>query len=153
MNEKIEFFRRSWGFHRGHTTDLLKILSDEELSFKVGDNVGTLGQQFRHLVRVDDQYISAIENRKVENNRKKLDFPIEKSVQKLLEQFETDDERLFSVINQIGDEDIKIDWSYWGEKELTLSEHLEAMVEHEILHHGELIVYFRILNKQFPDRW
>jgi|SRR3989344_3132788 len=153
MNNKIKDFKKLWGFHRGHTLDLLGTLSDEELGFKVGQNMGTLGQQFRHLARVDDQYISAIESHKVGNNRKKLNFLLEESVQKLTEQLKADDIRLFSLLNQFSDEDIRIDWSYWGEKELTLSEHLDAMVEHEILHHGELIVYFRVMGKQFPDSW
>src|SRR3989344_5988331 len=152
--KNLKDFEHSWKFHRGHTIDLLKSCSDEDLNYVVGKNMGTLGQQFRHLTRVDDQYISAIETGRVENNRRKLELPIEKSVVLLLEQLEKDNERLSEVLNSFSGNainDIKIDWSYWHEEGFTLFEHLQAMVEHEILHHGELIVYFRSMDKKFPD--
>ena len=156
MIEDLEKFKKLWKFHRGNTLELLKTLSDEELNFTVGSNMGTLGQQFRHLARVDDQYITAIETKKVENNRKKLEFPIEKSVSKLLEQLMIDDEKLLKILGGIGNEnlkDVRIDWAYWQEDSFSLVEHLEAMLEHEILHHGELVIYFRSMNKKFPDSW
>ena len=156
MTKDLEQFKKLWNFHRGHTLDLLKTLSDEELGFSVGQNMGTLGQQFCHLCRVDDQYISAIETLRVENNRKKLEFPLETSVSKLTEQLEGDGRKLFQIIKDMSEEsveNIKIDWTYWKEKELGLLEHLNNMLEHEILHHGQLIVYFRIMNKKFPESW
>src|SRR3989344_7803352 len=116
MNNKIKDFKKLWNFHRGHTLDLLGTLSDEELGFTVGQNMGTLGQQFRHLCRVDDQYITAIETKKVENNRKKLDFPLEKSASKLTEQLMEDNKRLFEILENLSEQDVenlKIDWTYW----------------------------------------
>jgi uncharacterized damage-inducible protein DinB len=48
------------------------------------------------------------------------------------------------------EEVLKIDW--FGEK-WGLDQHLQALIEHEILHHGQLVVYLRTLDLKFPQSW
>jgi len=45
---------------------------------------------------------------------------------------------------------VKIDW--FGDK-LSLENHINALIQHEILHHGELVVYARTLELVFPKSW
>ena len=41
--------------------EILKMLSEQQLNFTVGKNMGTLGEQFRHMARVRLQYAEALE--------------------------------------------------------------------------------------------
>ena len=52
-----------WTYIQNLPLDVLKNLSDEQLILTVGKNMGTLGEQFRHMCRVRFQYAEAIENK------------------------------------------------------------------------------------------
>lgn len=55
---------------------------------------------------------------------------------------------MIDLVNQ--NKEVKIDW--FCEK-FNMTKHIKALIEHEILHHGELVVYIRTLNLDFPDSW
>ena len=59
------------------------------------------------------------------------------------------DNNLFELADQV-DWLAKIDW--FGAKVQTF-EHLMRLVSHETLHHGQWVVYMRLMNKPFPDSW
>ena len=50
------------------------------------------------------------------------------------------------------DENPKSEIDWFGDK-LSIENHINALIQHEILHHGELIVYVRILELNFPKSW
>lgn len=41
----------------------------------------------------------------------------------------------------------------WGQEKVDVYEHLQRMVNHETLHHGQLIVYRKALDRAFPASW
>jgi hypothetical protein len=55
---------------------VLKTLTDEQLGLTVGKNMGTLGEQFRHMARVQIQYVEAIKNRKIGPTEEKPDINV-----------------------------------------------------------------------------
>ena len=81
MTKEIQKKIEDWKFIQNLAFDVLKILSDEQLGLTVGKNMGTLGEQFRHMTRVRFQYAEAIENKKVDNIIKKLIRPLQNQKQ------------------------------------------------------------------------
>jgi uncharacterized damage-inducible protein DinB len=41
----------------------------------------------------------------------------------------------------------------WEGESISLAEHLERLVAHETLHHGQWIVYVRLMGRSFPLSW
>lgn len=146
--EKIKQALENWKDIRQLTLDLLNELSGEHLSFSVGKNMGTLGKQYRHIGDVQICYNEAIKTGKIDFNKYKRDYSIENSKEKLKEFLQNIDQEMLKLIEE--NPNVKIDW--FGE-ELDLKQHLRALIEHEILHQGELIVYIRNLGLNFPKSW
>ncbi len=49
MNKEISRQVENLKFCQDLSLDILKMLTDEQLNFTVGENMGTLGEQFRHI--------------------------------------------------------------------------------------------------------
>jgi len=69
MDKQINQLINEWKFIRGLNLDILAQLNDEQLHLTVGKNVGTLGEQFRHLVRVEFQYLDAIKTKTIQETK------------------------------------------------------------------------------------
>ncbi len=146
----------NWKFQRSLALDVLKSLTDEQLSLTVGKNMGTLGEQFRHMARVQIQYTEAIKNKKIGQTEKKIDPSIARSKEKLLELWEQANKEMLGVLGGLSDQETKdlvIDWKYWGIESMNLSSHLDALLDHENLHNGQIIVYLRTHEIPLPKSW
>ncbi|MFX1489867.1 MAG: DinB family protein [Promethearchaeota archaeon] len=148
MNSELKSKIDSWKLIRNLTYDLLESLPETELSKTVSKNMGPLGKQFRHMGDVQLCYIEAIKNRKVDFSKYRRDYSIENSKLKLKQFLEEMDEKLSSYIEK----NINVEIN-WGFAKISLIEHLNLLIQHEILHHGELIVYIRSLGLKFPKSW
>jgi uncharacterized damage-inducible protein DinB len=148
MDKELSQLLEQWSIMRQLTLDLLDELPEEHLSFSVGENMGTIGKQYRHIGDVQLCYSEAIKNGKIDFSKYRRDYSIENSKEKLKEfLLEVDGE----MVNSIEENpDLEIDW--FGEK-WNLQKHIKALIEHEILHHGELVVYIRVLGLKFPKSW
>lgn len=148
MNEKLSQLVKSWKEMRHLTLDLLDKIPEKHLAFTVGKNMGTIGKQYRHIGDVQICYNEAIKTGKIDFDKYKRDYLIESSKEKLkIFLFEVNEEMLILIKKN---PDIKINW--FGE-EWDLEQHIQALIEHEILHHGELVVYIKVLDLQFPKSW
>ena len=65
------------------------------------------------------------------------------------EYLRTVDGRMDQVLRTT-DDDIEIDWS--GEP-IPIVEHLQRLVAHETLHHGQWVVYVQLMGGSFPPSW
>jgi len=66
------------------------------------------------------------------------------------------DEELIKTLQSIKESKLTnytIDWSYWHSKPMTIYNHLTAMISHETLHQGQIIIYMRAHNLKFPRSW
>jgi len=156
MNKEIEKKIEDWRFIQNLAFDVLKMLRNEQLGFTVGKNMGTLGEQFRHMARVRFQYAEAIETKKVDNTIEKIDPEVAKSKSKLIELWEKANQKLLAVLqnaNPDGLENTMIDWKHWGVDEMSIHDHLNALMDHETLHNGQIIVYLRTMEIKFPKSW
>ena len=156
MTREIQKKIEDWKWIQGLAFDVLKMLSDEQLSLTVGKNMGTLGEQFRHIARVRFQYAEAIENRKITDVIEKIDPNIAKSKSELIELWEKANQKLLAVLENTNSdelENIKINWKHWGSDEMNVHDHLNVLMDHETLHNGQIIVYLRTNDVKFPESW
>ncbi len=118
--------------------------------------MGTLGEQFRHMARVRFQYTEAIETKKVDNTIEKIDPGVAKSKSKLVELWEKASKKLLSVLESADSDELEstmINWKHWGVDEMNIHDHLNALMNHETLHNGQIIVYLRTMELKFPESW
>jgi len=148
MEKELKQLVQEWQATRQLTLDLLDSLPEEHLGFTVGKNMGTIGKQYRHIGDVQICYTEAIKTGKIDFNKYKRDYSLESSREKLQTFLQKVNREMLELIEE--NSEIKIDW--FGEK-LNLKQHIRAVIQHEILHHGELIVYVRILGLKFPKSW
>ena len=156
MDKEIKKKIEDWQFIQNLAFDVLIMLSDEQLDFTVGKNMGTLGEQFRHMARVRFQYAEAIENKKVDNTIEKIDPKVAKSKSKLVELWEKANQKLLSILentNSNEPENMMINWKHWGIDEMNIHDHFNALMDHETLHNGQVIVYLRTMGLKFPKSW
>ena len=156
MNKEISRQIENLKFCQDLAMDILKMLTDEQLDFKVGKNMGTLGEQFRHMARVRLQYSEAIETKKVEPTKETIDPSIAKSKEKLIELWEKINQQIPQILEKMSAEELenlKIDWKHWGVDSMNIYSHLQALVDHENLHNGQIIVYIRTKGLKFPESW
>jgi uncharacterized damage-inducible protein DinB len=141
-------FARRWQFVRELTLSLLETLGDDDLAFSPGGGMGQLGMQFRHLGRLECNYVSALSTGHIvfgdPHNRAGDDTSAG-----LLAYLHLADDDLWRAIRTLEWETF-IDW--FGEP-VDVDEHLHRMTQQETLHHGQLIVYVRALGRKFPTPW
>lgn len=156
MTKEIQKKIEDWKFIKNLAFDVLKMLTDEQLGFIVGKNMGTLGEQFRHMTRVRFQYAEAIETKKVDNTIEKIDPEVAKSKTKLIELWEKANQKLLAVLENANPDELEnnmINWKHWGVDEMNIHDHLNALMDHETLHNGQIIVYLRTNDLKFPESW
>lgn len=142
-------FRSAWSFTRSLTTDLLDEMSESDLLFLPGPQLGAFWKQFRHVGRVQECYIEALSTRSIDFTPAGKSYDQGPSKQWLQAYLKRLDDGLFELIDEI-DWESDVDW--FGEK-VNVFEHMMRMESHETLHHGQWIVYMRLMNKTFPESW
>ncbi|HEY4487015.1 MAG TPA: DinB family protein [Candidatus Paceibacterota bacterium] len=156
MSKEIQKKIEDWTFIQNLAFDVLKMLTDEQLGFTVGKHMGTLGEQFRHMARVRFQYAEAIETKKLDKTIETIDPEVAKSKERLIELWEKANQKLVSVLEKADSdvlENTSIDWKYWGVDSVNIHDHLNFLMDHETLHNGQIIVYLRTMELQFPKSW
>ena len=143
-------FESNWLFVRGLTMDLLRSLEPADLEFRPGGQVGLMWQHFRHLGRVQENYLHALDTGSISFGFESVSYTggaSKESLQEYLNRLDSDLSRKLKSSGILGQ---RIDW--FGEH-VDLSVHLSHMTDHELLHQGMLVVYVRLLNRKFPVSW
>ncbi len=138
-----------WKFARGLSLDLLSTLSKDDLSFSPGFGMGPFWKQFRHICRVQEDYVSAVLTGKVSFGSKSTHSRKRLTQDDLRTHLFSCDEEMLRVL-AMTDPETPIDW--FGES-VRAQEHLWRLVGHETFHHGQWVIYMRGLDKQFPASW
>jgi uncharacterized damage-inducible protein DinB len=147
--ELIQRFESEWRFARGLTRDLLESLEPHELAFTPGANLGPFWKHFRHLGRVQENYLQAIETGRVAFGFDNTTYRGDASRQPLVDYLDRVDQRLTHALMTL-DATQRIDWFGGSVDAYT---HFTRMADHEILHHGIFVVYVRLLGRSFPRSW
>jgi uncharacterized damage-inducible protein DinB len=156
MEKQLNSAYQAWKFHRGLALDILKAISEEQLGLTIGENMGSLGQQFRHVLKIEIEYLEAIQNKKVAPVSGKLDKEIANSKERLIALFDENFKKITETLESLESEDpekFMIDWTHWDVPEMNLIDHIQALADHTNLHNGEIIVYAKTHNIPFPKSW
>ena len=129
--------------------DLLTSMSEADLKFSPSENVGPLWKQFRHMGRVQECYLKAIDSGTIEFKTDGATYSGLGSQRSLCEYLQRLDHQLYNRLRE-SDRPSSIDW--FGEQ-VSLEEHVDRLVSHEELHHGQWIIYAKLMNKAFPASW
>jgi uncharacterized damage-inducible protein DinB len=145
----LDVFTTERNFTRRLTLDLLESLSDAELGETPGRGLGPFWKQFRHVGRIQECYLEGLRSGRIkfdyENKRYRGGCSKDSLKAYLLE---LDRELARAVEN--------LDWHLtidWDDKAVNVFQHLMWMVSHETLHHGQWIVYARLMEKKMPPGW
>ena len=134
-------------FHRRLTLDLLRDLPGKALSYSPNKGQGPFWKQFRHVGRVQEDYLTALSARKMRFSAEAGTYRAGNSKLGLLSYLRRLDSRLVAAVKTARR---PVDW--WGEK-VPPAEHLLRLSEHEVLHHGQWLVYLNGLKLKPPKSW
>ena len=148
-NELIQRFDSQWRFARGLTRDLLESLEPHELEFSPAQGLGPLWKHFRHLGRVEENYLEAVETGKVVFGFDNTTYGGDASRQSLADYLARVDRRLTQVLTTCD----SVQTVDWFRNIVDIYTHFTRMADHETLHHGMFVVYARLLGRPFPSSW
>lgn len=146
---ELDLFKREWTFIRGLTFELLASLTDAELSETPDPGLGPFWKQFRHVGRIQECYQEALNTKKIRFDYGNKRYRSGCSKNALRAYLRALDRELVQAVERV-DSNATIDWD--GEK-VAVFQHLMRMLGHEILHHGQWILYARLMEKKLPPSW
>jgi uncharacterized damage-inducible protein DinB len=145
----LDLFKNEWKFTRGLTLELLDSLTDADLVETPGPGVGPFWKQFRHVGRLQECYMEALNTKKVKFDYQNKRYRSGCSKNALRAYLRALDRELVQALE-------RVDWNATIESEggaASIFQHLMRMHAHEILHHGQWILYARLLEKTLPSGW
>jgi len=102
---------------RSLTIDLLRECSDSDLSFSLGEKGSPLWKQFRHIARVHENYLNALQTGKIEFGFQGCTYNGGRSKQELLQYFDRLDSRYRAEVANVRS-DATVDWHGEGASDL-----------------------------------
>jgi uncharacterized damage-inducible protein DinB len=145
----LELFKNEWKFTRGLTLELLDSLTDADLSDTPGSSLGPFWKQFRHVGRLQECYMEALNTKKIKFDYRNKRYRGGCSKNALRAYLRALDRELVQAIGGV-------DWNLtieWESERISVFHHLMRMLAHETLHHGQWILYACLKGKQMPAGW
>lgn len=158
LSDKIESFR----FHNSLLTSLLETINFELLLVSPIKNAGTFGKQFRHILDIRKCYLDALKKGILDFYRIDIDHSLENNKQGLLEASRRIVEEICTEISLCDSKRLEEKWvdctpslKYLGGNNRKISplQAIGLLIEHEVFHEGELALYFKSANLEFPNNW
>ena len=152
MQQNLRRILSGWRFYRGHTLDFLEILTHDEICYKLPrPGLDTFGKHFLEMAEVQKAYIRALETGKIDFSVGNYDQPvIYRNKSKLRAHFKKMDNYMVRVLKGIKEVNREIDWGLGNENPNVL-EHLQFLIQHEILHHGQLVAFAYLFSLPIPE--
>jgi hypothetical protein len=133
---------------------LMTLLMDEDLRYRLGGANPTLGILCREIGEVEYAYIQSFKTFKQDFTYRNTEPSLEDSVTTLAAWFAELDRELKAVIGGLAEEDIKgrtIDRG--GDFRLPPFIQLEVYKEALLIFYGKVSVYLKALGKTLPEQW
>lgn len=147
--ELIQHFREQWKFLRNLTYDFVESIPASGLEESPGENLSPWWKQFRHLGRVQENYLAALDTGIIQFTTESSSYHGGADKAGIVEYLHKLDVRLLELL-ELQNPSKTIDWSGTP---FTLGKHLLCLADHEILHHGQWVVYRQVLGGKFPPSW
>ena len=145
----VDHFISQWKFLRGLTKDLLESISQEEMVRAPNASVGPWWKQFRHVGRVQENYLNAIDTGAVKFGFENTTYRGRESKEELQKYLQ----RLDDLLNSLLETEIRQRDIDWFGKKVTIAKHLLYLADHELLHHGQWTLYARLMGSKLPPGW
>lgn len=146
---ELNVVKSEWSFTRRLTIELLDSLTDADLGEVPGPGLGPFWKQFRHVGRLQECYQEALKRGRIKFDYDSKRYEDGCSKDALKNYLQTLDRELMQAIEQV-------DWKKtinWDGGPVGVFQHLMRMAAHEILHHGQWILYARLMGKTMPPSW
>lgn len=150
MDEHYPVFR----LYQALRNQMMDLLVDVDLTFRLGGNNDTLGHLCREIGEVQHCYIQSFQTFEMDFSYRVDQPDLEKSVRRLVAWFKELDLELESAVANLSQEDIenrKIDRG--GDFILSPQIQLEVYKEALLIFYGKASVYLKALQKELPDQW
>jgi hypothetical protein len=133
--------------------DLLSILADADLAYKLPGRNGTLGELCLEMGEVEQSYIDSFKNFKQDFSYRHPDKAVLTSVEKLKSWYDKLDRELQAVLEGLSDDDFQktIDRGYNFTPSVVTNFHIyrEAL----LIFYSKAHLYTKALNKNVPGKW
>ena len=142
----IKSFKKDWREIRGRTYEFLKTIPSNKLIWKPHKDLGTIGQQIRHIGVSQRSYINGIKLGKIDFSDKIFNPEIENNKEKAINFLEDLDNKLFNTLDKVNaNKKIVFIDGIAGESVINLKTVLNYLIEHEFYHQGVFTCYGRLL--------
>ncbi len=146
MLKSIEALKNEWEYVRGITLCFLEKLSDEDLHKKFPrKELNTILLQCNELYDIQQNYLEAIRTQSMEFVRRNLYID---SAEELIEKMRKLDEEMKNQLEILAGEECV---SWFGE-EKNIHEHLCAMIDHEMMHVGQIVAFCYAVGIAIPEQ-
>ncbi len=141
-----------WRQTRILTYDLLRSLPYPIMNFSPHPDFGTLIRQMRHVADIQTCYLAALQTGKMDFTVQPKQRTLERSKEQLEAYLRHLDDQLLAALRELPEatRSRPIDW---GADQLTLLQHLMALLQHETLHHGMWSFYAKVADLPLPESW
>ena len=132
--------------------DFLEILTEEEICYKLPrPGLDTFGKHFLEMAEVQKSYTKALETGKIDFSVGNYAQPeIYEKKSKLRVHFKKTNDYMVRALKNIDDVNREIDWEL-GKENPNILEHLQFLIQHEILHHGQLVAFAYLFSLPIPE--
>jgi len=154
MNNLMQNYWPIFQMYQSLRTQLLEILTDEDLGYRVGSANVPLGVLLREIGEVEVAYIASFKTFMLDFSYRNPDPTLEQSVQKLKDWFVELDQELQTTIEGLSDEDIQQRMiTRGGNFIVPVQIQLEIYKEALLIFYGKASVYAKALGKSLPHQW
>jgi hypothetical protein len=135
-------------------SQLLEIVTDEDLSFRAGGTNPTLGFLCREIGETEQAYIQSFKTFTMQFAYGTADPNLEKSVSALAAWYAELDRELKQAVEALSDEDIQQrQINRGGDFKLPPSIQLNVYQEALLIFYGKVSVYLKAMGKTLPHQW
>ena len=154
MNSIIEKYYPLFEYYQALRTQLMEIISDDDLAFQPPGGTQTLGFLCKQVGEVQYSYIQSFRAFKQDWSYKNADTELETSVTKLTGWYTDLDRDLRAAIEALSEDDIQNRTIDRGDGFSTSPRaQLEIYKEALLIFYGKVSVYLKIIGIPLPEQW
>jgi uncharacterized damage-inducible protein DinB len=144
---RLSGYINGWLSHRHALLELLKVVNDEQLSFRPWEKGMSLSEMALHIIGANTMFVNSLKTGVITRPTEKKEVT---SAKELIEVIEAQTEYAKQVLETLSEEQLKSIITFAG-MDLPGTAILELAKDHEIHHKGQLFTYVRLLGiEQVP---
>ncbi|MGB3716776.1 MAG: hypothetical protein WA996_20345 [Candidatus Promineifilaceae bacterium] len=154
MNTIMESYYPVFRLYQSMRNQMMAIIEDKDLEFRLGENNPSLGVLCREIGEVQHCYIESFRTFQMDLSYRSERPDLDRSVERLTVWYATLDQELEDVVTNLSQDEIDnrmVDRG--GDFLLSPQIQLDVYKEALLIFYGKTSVYMKALNKKLPDQW